>query len=201
MAIGERRGREPMIRMRMSGLPQLKVVMAEACDRLALIDQAGFKVNNIPKDKSLVQFKHVINGISILLILVETKVEIHCEATVDINSEIKKLVGESLAELKCLEAVLTILRVLLPVDPGLLKKVLQLLNNLKLDLETAWAAMNSAKIEDNGNAAVCFEYKGASLSLELPVPLGTASIIKIRYGEQADRARGVDGVVQVLSDY
>jgi hypothetical protein len=199
MAIGERRGREPMIRVRMSRLPQLKAVMGDVCDRLTLIDQAGFKVSGIPKDKSLMQYKQVINGISILLFLVETKVEIHCEATIDINSEIRKLVGESLAELKCLEAVLTILRVLLLVGPALLKKELQFLNNL--NLETVCTAMNSAKIEDNGNAAVCFQYKGALLYLELPVPLGTASIVKIRHGEQTDRARGVDGVVQVLSDY
>jgi hypothetical protein len=158
-------------------------------------------MSSIPKDKSSVQYKQVINSIPVFLNLGETKVEIHCETTVDINTEIKKLVGESLAELKCLEAVLTVLRVLLPVDPGLLKKVLQLLNSLKLDLETACAAMNSAKIEDNGNAAVCFQYKGALLYLELPVPLGTASIVKIRYGEQTGRARGVDGVVQVLNDY
>jgi hypothetical protein len=191
----------PYVTLRMSELVQFKRLVSDFCDRITVLEKAGFRVSQIMREQRTVRYGQTINGIQVLFDLVGPAVEFRMEWAADVQLEMKKLIGERIAQMDCLEAVLTILVVLLPVDVTLVKVVLQLLRQLALDIAAICTAMNSARIEDNGNASVAFQYQESHVYLEFPVPLNPASMIQVQHGFQTYRLQGIDEVVDLLGGH
>jgi hypothetical protein len=189
------------VTLKMSELPQFKRLVSEFCDRITVLEKAGFRLIHVIPEQRTVRYGQPINGIQVLFDLVGPGVEFRMEWAADVQLEMKKLVGERIGESDCLDAVLTVLVVFLPVDLRLVKVVLQLLRQLALDIAAICTAMNSARIEDNGNASVAFQYQESHVYLEFPVPLNPSSIIQVQHGFQTYRLQGIDGVVDLLGGH
>jgi hypothetical protein len=187
-----------VIKIKMALLPRLKTAIAQFCDRLILVDETGFKLFEVIKERYMMRYKQTFNGVPVVLDLIETRVEIHCEAGADIDADIKSLLGEALSDVACLRAVITVFRAFLQTDQTLLRTILQLLGGIALGVAEVCHAMSSARVDGNGDATMEVEVKGRIVGFSFPAPVSPGAAIFVSRGGGTERARGVEGALELI---
>jgi hypothetical protein len=187
-----------IIKIKMALLPQLKTVIEQFCDRLMLLDETGFKLFEVIKERYMMRHKQTFNGVPVVLDLIETRVEIHCKAGADIDADIKRLLGEALSDVACLRAVITVFRAFLQTDQALLRIVLQLLGGIALGVAEVCHALSSARVNENGDAAMEVEIKGRIVGFSFPAAVSPGAVILISRGSGTERARDVEGALELI---
>jgi hypothetical protein len=196
--------RVSLLSLPLAKLPLVKTRIIEIAEIIDVLETEGFRFRHTD-EYHRVCFTQRISFVDMGVILEDGKLQFESGLQTehaDIMLVLQKI-ADMAGDLKeCITGVTNLIRVFLPVDVELLRLVLAMLEKLTeeftLNISVMCAVMQTAMIEDNGNASIAVYLDDEMIGIQFLEPFGQMGRFLVRRNNDMQSVVGVPNLIALL---